>query len=141
MNGWQPVVTRAVRRCGRGAEITHPQGSGQRALGGYALGFCSADAVCGESAWHSEELGAAVQRVEMLLCRGDVACLCRGRRVVHPWEWLCTVVCIGVLWECAALRVIVGYGLQMPRLFPGIRGVVWRLVASVKYCKHGRMML
>lgn len=72
-------------------EITHPQGSGQRALGGYALGFCSADAVCGEGAWNSEELGAAVQRVEMLLRRGAVACLCRGRRVVHPWEWLCTL--------------------------------------------------
>lgn len=108
VNGRQPVVTRAVRRCKEvwKSRIPRAAGSGRSAAMRWVLlgRRCLWRGVLGRT-------GAAVRRVEMLLRRGAVACLCRGRRVVHSWEWLCTVVCIEVSWECAALRAIVGYGL------------------------------
>ena len=140
VNGRQPVVTRAVRRCGNHAP------PGQRA------------ADSGRSAamrWGSARPTLFVARVRGT--RKNWARRCRGWRccsagvlwrafaegggvgaplgvVVHSCVYrgavgVCGVACNSRVWS------------SVSRLFPGIMGVVWRLVASVKYCKHGRMML
>lgn len=139
VDGRQPVVTRAVRRCKEVWKSRTPRaaGSGRSAAmrwvllgrrclwrecvalgrtgrGGAEGGDVAPQGCCGvplPSAEGSAPLGAVVH-----------SCVYRGAVGV------CGVVCNGRVWS------------PVSRLFPRIRGVVWRLVASVKYCKHGRVM-